>query len=153
MAGKGRSTSQQACAACKYRRRKCAEACALAPYFPADQEETFRNAQRLFGVCRIQKMLRQADKDKREDVMVSIKYESNMRAEYPVHGCRGVVCHLQSQIQQVMQELTLVNKQLALCKDHSDGLLTNGNGDNSVDNARLSNNDIVGSKCIYGEIN
>ncbi|RVW35523.1 LOB domain-containing protein 27 [Vitis vinifera] len=39
--------TSQACAACKYQRRKCSSECPLAPYFPPDQPKMFANAHRL----------------------------------------------------------------------------------------------------------
>lgn len=107
----------QACAACKYQRRKCAEDCPLAQYFPADQPKSFQNVHRLFGVCNIMKILRQVPPAQHEEAMRSVKYESDMRARFPVMGCLGIIRQLQFQLQQVSQEFHYMQTQLAICKD------------------------------------
>ena len=109
--------TSQACAACKYQRRRCSKDCALAPYFPADQPKMFQNAHRLFGVCNIMKILRQVHASQKDETMTSIIYESNMRARFPVHGCCGVLWQLHYQIQQVAEELRQVRTRLAMFKD------------------------------------
>ncbi|KAH9330732.1 hypothetical protein KI387_002840, partial [Taxus chinensis] len=47
-----------ACAACRMQRKKCAENCPLAPYFPADDPEKFERVHRVFGTSNITKMLK-----------------------------------------------------------------------------------------------
>ncbi|KAJ9701997.1 hypothetical protein PVL29_003973 [Vitis rotundifolia] len=57
-AAAGRHGSQ-ACAACKYQRRKCKPDCPLAPFFPSHDKERFRNVHRLFGVANVTKTLQE----------------------------------------------------------------------------------------------
>ncbi|XP_027122366.1 LOB domain-containing protein 27-like [Coffea arabica] len=103
-----------ACAACKYQRRKCSSDCVLAPYFPANQHKSFQNAHRLFGVSKIVKILEQLSTlEQQEEAMKSIKYESDMRERYPVHGCAGIVHHLREQLRLATEELHYVYAQLA----------------------------------------
>ncbi|CAN6574852.1 unnamed protein product [Malus baccata var. baccata] len=109
--------TNQACAACKYQRRKCAKDCALAPHFPPDQPKLFQNAHRLYGVANIMKILKQVHPEKREEAMRSIIYESNMCAKFPVTGCMGIINQLTCQLQQAQEELRYVRTHLAICKD------------------------------------
>ncbi|CAL1406364.1 unnamed protein product [Linum trigynum] len=60
--------TSHACAACKYQRRKCTSECQLAPYFPSNKSEMFRNAHKLFGgcygyICRLQYQIHQAQEE------------------------------------------------------------------------------------------
>ncbi|KAJ4828405.1 hypothetical protein Tsubulata_027358 [Turnera subulata] len=115
--------AHQACAVCKYQRRRCTKECPLAPYFPADQQKVFQNAHRLFGVKNITNILRQVPDTLKEEAMRSIKYQSDMRARFPVHGCLGIVCQLQMQLQQTIEEFRYVNAQLAMYRDHQNPAL------------------------------
>ncbi|KAI6700595.1 hypothetical protein NL676_014919 [Syzygium grande] len=110
--------TSQACAVCKFQRRKCHKECPLAPYFPADQPKMFQNAHRLFGVSNITKILKQAPPDLKQEAMQSVVFESNMRAQYPVHGCCWYIRRLLCQLHQVTEELQHVNAQIAVCRDH-----------------------------------
>ncbi|GAV90027.1 DUF260 domain-containing protein, partial [Cephalotus follicularis] len=121
--------TSQACAACKYQRRKCSKECPLAPYFPADEPKMFQNAHRLFGVRNIMNILKQVHDEQKEEAMRSIKYESNMRAMFPVHGCKGIISQLQYQLQQVIEELRHVHTQLAICKDQTQYQIPNPSTD------------------------
>lgn len=108
--------TSQACAACKYQRRRCSSECTLAPYFPANQAKTFQNAHRLFGVSNIMKILVQMEtREQRDEAMRSVIYESDMRERFPVHGCCGIIRHLYAQLVQAVEELQYVQAQLAMC--------------------------------------
>ncbi|GAA0165136.1 hypothetical protein LIER_39921 [Lithospermum erythrorhizon] len=110
--------SSPACAACKYQRRKCSSECILAPYFPASQHKVFQNVHRLYGVRKIMNLLKDLPTDElREDAMISIKYESDMRAKFPVNGCTFVISKLEKQYLQAAQELKYVHEQLKHYKD------------------------------------
>ncbi|KAF9667783.1 hypothetical protein SADUNF_Sadunf15G0059400 [Salix dunnii] len=100
--------TSQACASCKYQRRKCSSECPLAPYFPPDQPKMFQNAHKLFGVRKILKILENLDSHQQEEAMRSIIYQANIRDRFPVHGCWGIICKLQFQIRQVEEELHAV---------------------------------------------
>ncbi|KAL8118257.1 uncharacterized protein LOC141661576 [Apium graveolens] len=106
--------TSQACAACKYQRRKCTSECVLAPYFPPDEPNKFRNAHRLFGVRNISKILEELDPTQKSEAMRSIIFQANIRDKYPVHGCLGVIMQYQYQIRQLEDELQAVLAQLAL---------------------------------------
>ncbi|CAA7388016.1 unnamed protein product [Spirodela intermedia] len=102
----------QACAACKFQRRKCGANCLLAPYFPPDQPKLFENAHRLFGVSNILKTLSVIDPSLRSDAMRSILYESDLRARFPVEGCAGAIRQVANQVYSALEELASLNEQI-----------------------------------------
>ncbi|KAI9079237.1 hypothetical protein K1719_038842 [Acacia pycnantha] len=104
----------QACAACKYQRKKCAPDCILAPYFPHDRQRQFLNAHRLFGVRNITRTIENLNEIPRGEAMKTIMYQSDMRAADPVGGCYRLVKELMAQIQYLEAELMLVRQQLAV---------------------------------------
>lgn len=110
--------TSQACAACKYRRRKCSSECPLAPYFLPDQPKMFQNAHKLFGVSNILKILKNLDAPQKAEAMRSIIYQSNIRDRFPVHGCWGIICQLHYQIRQAEEELHAVHSQLEMYRQH-----------------------------------
>lgn len=111
--------TSQACAACKYQRKRCTPECALAPHFRPEQTEIFKNAHKLFGVRNILRILERVDPVLKTEAMRSIIFESNMRDRSPVHGCLGVIYQLQYQIRQVEKELYSVLSQLEFYKQRS----------------------------------
>ncbi|CAJ1950945.1 unnamed protein product [Sphenostylis stenocarpa] len=109
----GNSTTQ-ACAACRYQRRKCAPDCILAPYFPHDRQRQFYNAHKLFGVSNITKIIKVLSPHDKDQAMRTIIYQSDMRATDPVGGCYRYILDLQAQIEYCRAELELVLQQLAM---------------------------------------
>ncbi|KDP31190.1 hypothetical protein JCGZ_11566 [Jatropha curcas] len=110
--------TSQACAACKYQRRKCSSECPLAPYFPPDQPKMFQNAHKLFGVSNILKIIKDLDAPQKAEAMRSIIYQANIRDRFPVHGCWGIICQLHFQIRQAEEELHAVHAQLEMYRQH-----------------------------------
>ncbi|KAK1398485.1 LOB domain-containing protein [Heracleum sosnowskyi] len=55
------------CAACKIPRRRCAETCVLAPYFPPNDPLKFTTAHRVFGASNIIKFLQELPESQRAD--------------------------------------------------------------------------------------
>lgn len=106
----------QACAACKYQRRKCTSECLLAPYFPADQPKMFQNVHKLFGVSNIKKMLKMLDPSQKKIAMDSMIFQANTRDKYPVHGCWEEICRLRYAILGMEEELNAVHQQLQICR-------------------------------------
>ncbi|XP_057474041.1 LOB domain-containing protein 22-like [Actinidia eriantha] len=106
----------QACAACKYQRRKCAPDCLLAPYFPHDRPRQFLNAHKLFGVSNITKLIRNLDPPEKDQAVRTIIFQSDVRANDPVGGCYRIISELQQQIEYYKAELGLVLQQLAVCR-------------------------------------
>lgn len=111
-----RVNTTQACAACKYQRRKCAPDCILAPYFPHDRQRQFLNAHKLFGVSNITKIIRHLDQPDKDAAMRTIIFQSDVRATDPVGGCYRIIRQLQRQIDYTKAELDFVLHQLALCR-------------------------------------
>lgn len=108
--------TSQACAACKYQRKRCTPECALAPHFRPEQTEIFKNAHKLFGVRNILRILEQVDPTQKNEAMRSIIYQANMRDRSPIHGCLGVIYQLQYQIRQAEKELYAVFSQIEFYK-------------------------------------
>ncbi|KAL1810586.1 LOB domain-containing protein 22 [Daucus carota subsp. sativus] len=86
-----RCNASQACAACKYQRRKCAPDCILAPYFPHLRQRQFLNAHKLFGVSNITKIIRNLEKYDKDEAMRTIIYQADVRASDPVGGCYRII--------------------------------------------------------------
>ncbi|XWS18386.1 hypothetical protein CRYUN_Cryun32bG0039000 [Craigia yunnanensis] len=104
----GSNGTTQACAACKYQRRKCAPDCILAPYFPHDRQRQFQNAHKLFGVSNITKIIKTLNPHEKDIAMRTIIFQSDARANDPVGGCYRVIQELQRQIEYSRAELDLV---------------------------------------------
>ncbi|GMI73034.1 LOB domain-containing protein 22 [Hibiscus trionum] len=109
-------TTTQACAACKYQRRKCAPDCVLAPYFPHHRQRQFQNAHKLFGVSNITKILKPLNPPDKDIAMHTIVFQSDARANDPVGGCYRIIQELQRQIEYSQAELDLVLHHLAICR-------------------------------------
>ncbi|KAA8521274.1 hypothetical protein F0562_011980 [Nyssa sinensis] len=112
----GSSSGSKACAACKYQRRKCAPDCALAPHFPADKQNQFLNAHKLFGVSNIMKVINSLQPCHKETAVKCMIFHADVRAADPVGGCFRVIQELQRQIGRGKAELDLVLQQLAICR-------------------------------------
>ncbi|XP_073033111.1 LOB domain-containing protein 1-like [Primulina eburnea] len=100
------------CAACKILRRRCAEKCLLAPYFPPTEPLKFTIAHRVFGASNISKLLQELPDDQRADAVNSMVYEANARIRDPVYGCTGAICQLQKQISELQTELAKAQAQV-----------------------------------------
>ncbi|PHU03388.1 LOB domain-containing protein 1 [Capsicum chinense] len=93
------------CAACKILRRRCAEKCVLAPYFPPSDPIKFTTAHRVFGASNIIKFLQELPESQRADAVSSMVYEANARLRDPVYGCAGSICQLQKQVSDLQAQL------------------------------------------------
>ncbi|KAK8629006.1 hypothetical protein V6N13_077865 [Hibiscus sabdariffa] len=105
------------CAACKILRRRCADKCVLAPYFPPTEPANFTIAHRVFGASNIIKFLQELPESKRADAVSSMVYEASARIRDPVYGCAGVICQLQKQVSELQAQIAkaqaeVVNLQL-----------------------------------------
>ncbi|TKY48495.1 LOB domain-containing protein 11 [Spatholobus suberectus] len=105
------------CAACKILRRRCAEKCVLAPYFPPTEPAKFTTAHRVFGASNIIKFLQELPESQRADAVASMVYEAGARIRDPVYGSAGAICQLQKQVNELQAQLAkaqaeLVNMQL-----------------------------------------
>nr|GME14911.1 LOB domain-containing protein 1-like [Ipomoea batatas] len=93
------------CAACKILRRRCAEKCVLAPYFPPNDPIKFTTAHRVFGASNIIKFLQELPENQRADAVSSMVYEANARLRDPVYGCAGAIDQLQKQVNMLQAQL------------------------------------------------
>ncbi|XP_010669677.2 LOB domain-containing protein 1 [Beta vulgaris subsp. vulgaris] len=93
------------CAACKILRRRCADKCVLAPYFPPTDPLKFTIAHKVFGASNIIKLLQDLPESQRADAVSSMVYEANARLRDPVYGCAGAICQLQKQVSDLQAEL------------------------------------------------
>ncbi|KAK6942011.1 Lateral organ boundaries, LOB, partial [Dillenia turbinata] len=93
------------CAACKLLRRRCAQDCVFAPYFPADEPQKFAYVHKVFGASNVNKMLQELPEHQRGDAVSSMVYEANARVRDPVYGCVGAISSLQQQIDVLQTQL------------------------------------------------
>ncbi|XP_059660617.1 LOB domain-containing protein 1-like [Cornus florida] len=100
------------CAACKILRRRCAEKCVLAPYFPPTDPLKFTTAHRVFGASNIIKFLQELPESQRADAVSSMVYEANARLRDPVYGCAGAICQLQKQVNELQGQLAKAQAEL-----------------------------------------
>ncbi|EOA27832.1 hypothetical protein CARUB_v10023989mg [Capsella rubella] len=100
------------CAACKILRRRCAEKCVLAPYFPPTDPMKFTIAHRVFGASNIIKFLQELPESQRTDAVNSMVYEAGARMRDPVYGCAGAIYHLQRQVSELQAQLAKTQVEL-----------------------------------------
>ncbi|KAF8683780.1 hypothetical protein HU200_044713 [Digitaria exilis] len=100
------------CAACKILRRRCADGCVLAPYFPPSEPAKFTTAHRVFGASNIIKLLQELPERSRADAVSSMVYEAEARLRDPVYGCAGAVCRLQREANEVKVQLAQAQAEL-----------------------------------------
>ncbi|KAH6766709.1 LOB domain-containing protein 4 [Perilla frutescens var. hirtella] len=100
------------CAACKLLRRRCAEDCVFAPYFPADEPHKFASVHKVFGASNVNKMLQELPEHQRGDAVSSMVYEANARVRDPVYGCVGAISSLQQQIDALQTQLALAQAEV-----------------------------------------
>ncbi|KAI3731028.1 hypothetical protein L1987_62211 [Smallanthus sonchifolius] len=112
------------CAACKILRRRCAEKCMLAPYFPPTHPHKFTIAHRVFGASNIIKLLQELPELQRADAVSSMVYEANARLRDPVYGCTGTICQLQKQISLLQAELAKARAEKANLQCRQSHILT-----------------------------
>ncbi|WOL06888.1 LOB domain-containing protein 1-like [Canna indica] len=93
------------CAACKILRRRCADKCVLAPYFPPTEPLKFATAHRIFGASNIIKLLQELPEIHRDDAVSSMVYEAGARIRDPVYGSAGAICQLQRRVDELQAEL------------------------------------------------
>ncbi|KAL5223040.1 hypothetical protein ABZP36_027753 [Zizania latifolia] len=124
--GGGGAGTNQACAACKYQRRKCNPDCPMAPYFPADQQRRFLNAHRLFGVSNILKTLRHLKPELHDDAMRTLVYQAEMRAHDPVGGCYRIIFELERQLEYDTAELSTVLHHIAFYRQAAEAGASSG---------------------------
>ncbi|XP_034213447.1 LOB domain-containing protein 4-like isoform X1 [Prunus dulcis] len=100
------------CAACKLLRRRCAQDCVFAPYFPADEPQKFASVHKVFGASNVNKMLQELPEHQRSDAVSSMVYEANARVRDPVYGCVGAISSLQQQIDALQTQLAIAQAEV-----------------------------------------
>ncbi|KAG6491738.1 LOB domain-containing protein 1-like [Zingiber officinale] len=111
------------CAACKILRRRCADKCLLAPYFPPTEPLKFTTAHRVFGASNIIKLLQDLPESQRADAVSSMVYEASARIRDPVYGCAGAICHLQKQVSDLQAQLARTQAELINLQAQNKNLL------------------------------
>lgn len=107
-----------ACAACKHQRKRCdSDVCPLAPYFPANKSEEFRNVHRIYGVTNLIRILHSVPEHLRHRTAETLILEAAMRKEFPVSGSLAVQAQTRVLIHEYEKELEFVKKQIAFFKE------------------------------------
>ncbi|KAL5773504.1 hypothetical protein ACOSP7_013095 [Xanthoceras sorbifolium] len=115
------------CAACKLLRRRCAQDCVFAPYFPADEPQKFANVHKVFGASNVNKMLQELPVHQRGDAVSSMVYEANARVRDPVYGCVGAISSLQQQIDILQTQLALAQAEVVHLRVRQTASFSNNN--------------------------
>ncbi|KAJ6895839.1 LOB domain-containing protein 12-like [Populus alba x Populus x berolinensis] len=100
------------CASCKLLRRRCAQDCIFAPYFPSDDPHKFAIVHKVFGASNVSKMLQEIPIHQRVDAVSSLVYEANARVRDPVYGCVGAISYLQNQVSQLQIQLAATQAEM-----------------------------------------
>nr|GFC29600.1 hypothetical protein [Tanacetum cinerariifolium] len=85
------SSSNSPCAAGRYLRQKCTQACVFAAYFPPDQPAKFANVHKVFRESKVAKILDTLSTSQREDAVNSLAFEVDERLKDPVYGSTGLI--------------------------------------------------------------
>ncbi|KAJ6305248.1 hypothetical protein OIU76_002477 [Salix suchowensis] len=127
------------CAACKLLRRRCAEDCVFAPYFPPDEPHKFASVHKVFGASNVNKMLQELPEHQRRDAVSSMVYEANARVRDPVYGCVGAISSLQQQIHSLQTQLAAAQAEVVhmRMRQFSSSSNTGGAMDMAVDQANM----------------
>ncbi|XP_047324904.1 LOB domain-containing protein 21-like [Impatiens glandulifera] len=107
--------SSSSCAACKFLKRKCTDACLFAPYFRSDEPKKFAKVHKVFGASNVGKILAEVPEDRREDAANSLVYEAEVRLSDPVYGCIGAIALLQQRMMELQQDLAVARGKLENC--------------------------------------
>lgn len=108
--------ASQACASCKYQRKKCDPHCPLAPFFPQHRRKDFMNVHKVFGVRNVLKLIKNLSLKERSEAMKTLIYQAEVRVKDPVGGCCRIISELQQRIKILEAEYRLLLEQLAVCR-------------------------------------
>ncbi|XP_059626934.1 LOB domain-containing protein 12-like [Cornus florida] len=111
------------CASCKLLRRRCAEDCIFAPYFPPEDPLSFAIVHKVFGASNVSKMLQELPVHQRADAVSSLVYEANARVRDPVYGCVGAISCLQNQVSELQMQLAQAQAEILCIQMHQDPTL------------------------------
>ncbi|KAK8645693.1 hypothetical protein V6N13_119516 [Hibiscus sabdariffa] len=98
------------CASCKLARRRCAQDCIFAPYFPPDDPHRFAILHKVFGAKN------ELPVTQRADAVSSLVYEANARVKDPVYGCVGAISYLQNQVSELQMQLAVAHAEILCVK-------------------------------------
>ncbi|KAG2663419.1 hypothetical protein I3843_16G030000 [Carya illinoinensis] len=112
----GSRNASQACASCKYQRKKCDPHCPLAPFFPQHRRKDFMNVHKVFGVRNVLKLTKNLGFKEKSEAMKTMIYQADVRVKDPVGGCCRVISELQNRIKHLEAEYRLLLEQLAVCR-------------------------------------
>ncbi|KAJ0231465.1 LOB domain-containing protein 28 [Hirschfeldia incana] len=101
------------CAACKYLRRKCTQACLFAPYFPPNKLNDYTAIHKVFGASQVAKILKDLHPSQRQDAVNSLVYEAQALLLDKVHGCSLHICNLQRQLKDLQDQLQIAKNHIA----------------------------------------
>ncbi|KAL3838436.1 hypothetical protein ACJIZ3_023027 [Penstemon smallii] len=124
------------CGACKFLRRRCTNECIFAPYFSYEHATThFSAVHKVFGASNVSKLLSCLPVLERTDAAITVAYEALARMHDPVYGCVSHIFSLQQQIACLMEEIEVIENQMAnravdICNNPY--LFTQSNIDQSV---------------------
>ncbi|KAK8574982.1 hypothetical protein V6N13_033801 [Hibiscus sabdariffa] len=136
------------CAACKLLRRRCAQDCVFAPYFPADEPQKFANVHKVFGASNVNKMLQELPVHQRGDAVSSIVYEANARVRDPVYGCVGAISSLQQQIDALQTQLALAQAEVVHLRVRQTASYPHGFGPTSPNNSGSPPSKLMGPQAM-----
>ncbi|CAK7339092.1 unnamed protein product [Dovyalis caffra] len=102
----------QACASCKHQRKRCAEDCVLAPYFPAERAQEFQAVHKVFGVSNVVKLVKGVKEDRREETVDSLVWEAACRQNDPVLGSYGKYKEIKEEFELFKMQHPLTNQNL-----------------------------------------
>ncbi|XAR56897.1 hypothetical protein NMG60_11037533 [Bertholletia excelsa] len=126
------------CAACKLLRRRCAQDCVFAPYFPADEPQKFASVHKVFGASNVNKMLQELPVHQPGDAVSSMVYEANARVRDPVYGCVGPMSSLLLQIDVLQTELARAKAEVVYMQMHQFPSMSTSPANNSPENGSPS---------------
>ncbi|XAR56898.1 hypothetical protein NMG60_11037535 [Bertholletia excelsa] len=132
------------CAACKLLRRRCAQDCVFAPYFPADEPQKFASVHKVFGASNVNKMLQELPVHQRGDAVSSMVYEANARVRDPVYGCVGAISSLQHQIDVLQTELARAKAEVVYMQMRQFPSMSTSPANNSPENGSPSSTGRLG---------
>lgn len=107
-----RVAMHQACASCKHQRKRCAEDCVLAPYFPAERMQEFQAVHKVFGVSNVIKLVKDVDKERQKETADSLVWEASCRQDDPVLGCYGKFKKIQEELELYKMQTPLPNQNI-----------------------------------------
>ncbi|KAJ6884817.1 LOB domain-containing protein 2-like [Populus alba x Populus x berolinensis] len=108
-----RVAMHQACASCKHQRKRCAEDCVLAPYFPAERMREFQAVHKVFGVSNVIKLVKDVDKERQKETADSLVWEASCRQDDPVLGCYGKFKRIQEELELYKMQPPLPNQNIS----------------------------------------